>query len=183
MVDAGSGVSTDIGSAEIENMLERFVRWIDQACPMQQFHDFFDKNALVLGDGENMPVSAENYYSNNAENVKLNKFSLKSSRWLNNPKISVAGMEAAVRFDIFAQFIISKECPSLFPDIPNQNADYGVFIGKSYLSILGKCDDKIKFLRQEITYQWSALLSPSQSDRDDVAVEKLCFDNLWDRNF
>ena len=87
---------------------------------------------------------------------------IQSMHYLTNVLIRLFGDEAVSQSLIFAQHLISKDCPDLPPNFPNLGKDYGLLIGARYFDIFSRRDGKWRIAKRELQYEWDAFIEPSQ---------------------
>jgi hypothetical protein len=81
--------------------------------------------------------------------------------YLSNILIRLDGDQAVVQSLIFAQHLISAQCPDLPPNFPNLGKDYGLLIGGRYNDLFTKRNGLWRIASRELMYEWDARIDPS----------------------
>ena len=147
---------------DIEQVLYHYLDLADRADPLAQARECFHEDGLFVYQKGSEPVLASEFFEIAASDNSMGAGFIQSMHYLTNVLIRLFGDEAVSQSLIFAQHLISKDCPDLPPNFPNLGKDYGLLIGARYFDIFTRRDGKWRIAKRELQYEWDAFIEPSQ---------------------
>ena len=165
---------------EIEQLLYHYLDLADRCDQLGQARECFHDDALFIYQKGSEPVLAQEFFEKAASDESMGAGFVQTMHYLTNVMIRVSGDTAVSQSYIYAQHLISKECPDLPPNFPNLGKDYGLLIGARYNDVLTKRNGLWRLAKRELNYEWDARIDPSQISGPLKSHRKLVPSEFWD---
>jgi hypothetical protein len=147
---------------EITDVLHTYLDCADRCDFDRQYESSFHADAVFIYQKGSEPVAARAFFDRIKSADSLGAGFLQTMHYLSNILIRLDGDQAVVQSLIFAQHLISAQCPDLPPNFPNLGKDYGLLIGARYNDLFTKRNGSWRIASRELTYEWDARIDPSQ---------------------
>jgi hypothetical protein len=169
-----------INRQEITDVLLTYLDCADRCDFERQYQSSFHPDAVFIYQKGNEPVTARAFFDQIKSGESLGRGFVQTMHYLSNILIRLDGDNAAVQSLIFAQHLISADCPHMPPNFPNLGKDYGLLIGARYNDLFARRNGLWRIVRRELTYEWDARIDPSTIRGPLSSWRKLVSSDLWD---
>lgn len=165
---------------EIEQLLYYYLDLADRSDHLAQARECFHEDGLFIYQKGSEPVLAKDFFEQAVSEGSAGSGFVQTMHYLTNVVIRVFGDSAISQSYIFAQHLISRDCPDLPPNFPNMGRDYGLLIGARYNDLVTKRNGKWRLAKRELNYEWDARIDPSQISGPLASHRKLVPSEFWD---
>ena len=164
---------------EIMDVLNTYLDCADRCDFDWQYEGSFHPDAVFIYQKGSEPVTARAFFDRIKSSDSLGAGFIQTMHYLSNILIRLDGDQAIVQSSIFAQHLISADCPDNPPNFPNLGKDYGLLIGARYNDLFSKRNGLWRIDRRELTYEWDARIDPSQIRGPLSSGRQLVPSDLW----